>query len=172
MKVGIIRCAATEDYCPGTADFRMLRERSGVFEGVEGDIELIGFTSCGGCPGKRVPLRVRELVKRGADTIVFASCIKKARQSAIPAPSQRGSRTSPPPKRARTSRSSTGRIKKAPEQGLRRFCAHFSIVRLSIPFASNSLKYASMRVLSSFTSSGSVCSRLMSRRASSSARIS
>ena len=64
----------------------MLRERSGVFEGVEGDIELIGFTSCGGCPGKRVPLRVRELVKRGADTIVFASCIKKGTPIGYPCP--------------------------------------------------------------------------------------
>ena len=86
MKVGIIRCAATEDYCPGTTDFKMLRERRGVFEGVEEDIELVGFTSCGGCPGKRVPLRVRELVKRGADTIVFASCIKKGTPIGYPCP--------------------------------------------------------------------------------------
>ena len=86
MKVGIIRCAATEDYCPGTTDFKMLRERRGVFEGVEEDIGLVGFTSCGGCPGKRVPLRVRELVKRGADTIVFASCIKKGTPIGYPCP--------------------------------------------------------------------------------------
>ena len=86
MKVGIIRCAATEDYCPGTTDFKMLRERRGVFEGVEEDIELVGFTNCGGCPGKRVPLRVRELVKRGADTIVFASCIKKGTPIGYPCP--------------------------------------------------------------------------------------
>ena len=86
MKAGIIRCMQTEDYCPGTADFKMLRERRGVFEGVEEDIELVGFTNCGGCPGKRVPLRVRELVKRGADTIVFASCIKKGTPIGYPCP--------------------------------------------------------------------------------------
>ena len=86
MKAGIIRCMQTEDYCPGTADFKMLRERRGVFEGVEEDIELVGFTNCGGCPGKRVPLRVRELVKRGADTIVFASCIKKGTPIGCPCP--------------------------------------------------------------------------------------
>ena len=50
------------------------------------NVELVGFTSCGGCPGKRVPLRVRELVKRGADTIVFASCIKKGTPIAYPCP--------------------------------------------------------------------------------------
>ena len=86
MKAGIIRCAATEDYCPGTTDFKMLRERRGVFEGVEEDIELVGFTSCGGCPGKRVPLRVRELLRRGADTIVFASCVKKGTPIGYPCP--------------------------------------------------------------------------------------
>ena len=86
MKAGIIRCMQTEDYCPGTADFKMLRERRGVFEGVEEDIELVGFTNCGGCQGKRVPLRVRELVKRGADTIVFASCIKKGTPIGYPCP--------------------------------------------------------------------------------------
>ncbi len=76
----------TEDYCPGTADFRAMRSRSGVFEGVAEDIELVGFTNCGGCPGKRVPLRVRELVRRGADTIVLASCIKKGTPIGYPCP--------------------------------------------------------------------------------------
>ena len=77
MKVGIIRCMQTEDYCPGTADFRVIREKKGAFEGIDEDIEIIGFTSCGGCPGKKAVLRARELVKRGADTIVFASCINR-----------------------------------------------------------------------------------------------
>ena len=31
MKIGIIRCRMTEDYCPGTSDFKAIRERSGVF---------------------------------------------------------------------------------------------------------------------------------------------
>ena len=52
MKVGIIRCMQTEDFCPGTTDFRMIREKKGAFEGVEEDIEIIGFINCGGCPGK------------------------------------------------------------------------------------------------------------------------
>ena len=86
MKVGIIRCAQTEDYCPGTTDFRMIREKKGVFEGVEEDIELIGFINCGGCPGKKAVLRARELVRRGADTIVFASCINKGTPIGFPCP--------------------------------------------------------------------------------------
>ena len=77
MKVGIIRCMQTEDFGPGTTDFRMIREKKGAFEGVEEDIEIIGFINCGGCPGKKAVLRARELVNRGADSIAFASCIQK-----------------------------------------------------------------------------------------------
>lgn len=44
---------------------------------MEGEIEVIGFVSCGGCPGKKAVTRAAEMVKRGADTIVLASCITK-----------------------------------------------------------------------------------------------
>ena len=77
MKLGIIRCMQTEDYCPGSVDFASLRERRGAFAGLEGELELVGFVSCGGCPGKKAVLRARELVRRGADVIAFASCIQK-----------------------------------------------------------------------------------------------
>ncbi len=80
MKVGIIRCMQTEDFCPGTTDFRMIREKKGAFEGVEEDIEIIGFINCGGCPGKKAVLRARELVNRGADSIAFAPVSKKGRR--------------------------------------------------------------------------------------------
>jgi predicted metal-binding protein len=45
----------TEDYCPATTDFKIIRERSGVFSGIEEEIEIVGINSCGGCPGKRAP---------------------------------------------------------------------------------------------------------------------
>lgn len=65
MKVGIIRCMQTEDYCPGTTDFRMIKEKKRAFENVNEDIEIIGFCNCGGCPAKKSVLRARELVRRG-----------------------------------------------------------------------------------------------------------
>lgn len=77
MKVGVIRCMQTEDLCPGTTDFKVVKEKKLAFEGVEGEIDVTGFVSCGGCPGKRAVARAAELVKRGADTIAFASCITK-----------------------------------------------------------------------------------------------
>ena len=43
MKVGILRCMQTEDFCPGTMDFRMIQQKQGAFHGVNEDIEIIGF---------------------------------------------------------------------------------------------------------------------------------
>ncbi len=86
MKLGIIRCMQTEDYCPGTADFKAVREKTGAFAAVTEEIEIIGFCSCGGCPGKKAVLRARELVKGGADAIAFASCIHKGTPIGYPCP--------------------------------------------------------------------------------------
>lgn len=86
MKLGIIRCAQTEDFCPGTADFKTIQAKAGAFAGLTEPIELIGFVNCGGCPGKKAVLRAKELVKRGADTIAFASCIKKGTPIGFPCP--------------------------------------------------------------------------------------
>ena len=86
MNVGIIRCLQTEDLCPGTTDFRIIRERKGIFQDVSEEINLIGFINCGGCPGKKSVLRAKELVHRGADTIAFASCIQKGTPMGYPCP--------------------------------------------------------------------------------------
>lgn len=77
MKVGLIRCMQTEDICPGTTDFKVMKEKKLAFANVEEDIEIIGVNTCGGCPGKRAVFRATEMIKRGADTIVLASCITK-----------------------------------------------------------------------------------------------
>lgn len=69
MKIGIIRCRATENYCPGTTDFKSLKIKNGSFSTLEGELELVGFVSCGGCPGKEAVLRAKELVRRGAECI-------------------------------------------------------------------------------------------------------
>ena len=88
MRVGIIRCMQTEDHCPGTADFKEVRDRKGAFGEVpEGEsIEIVGFCNCGGCPGKKAVFRARKLVDAGADTIAFASCIQKGTPIGYPCP--------------------------------------------------------------------------------------
>lgn len=77
MKVGLIRCMQTEDMCPGTTCFKVMKEKKLAFEGIEEEIEVIGVNTCGGCPGKKAVTRAAEMVRRGADTIALASCIKK-----------------------------------------------------------------------------------------------
>ena len=47
MKLGIIRCLQTEDFCPGTGCFRALREKNGALADIEEEIEIIGFIDCG-----------------------------------------------------------------------------------------------------------------------------
>jgi predicted metal-binding protein len=85
MKIGIIRCQQTEDLCPGTADFKAVKARKGAFESIE-ESEIMGFVSCGGCPGKRAVLRAKNMVERGAEVIAFTSCISKGTPIGFPCP--------------------------------------------------------------------------------------
>jgi predicted metal-binding protein len=75
-KVGIIRCQQTEDMCPGTSDFAVTSKGKLAFKEF-GQVEIIGFVSCGGCPGKKTVPRAKMMIDRGADIIAMASCIKK-----------------------------------------------------------------------------------------------
>lgn len=77
MKTGLIRCLQTEDICPATTCFKVMAHKKLAFAGINEDIELIGMNTCGGCPGKKAVTRAAEMVRRGADTIVLASCITK-----------------------------------------------------------------------------------------------
>lgn len=85
MKVGVIRCQLTEDMCPGSTDFKVAREGTLAFEET-GPVEIIGFVSCGGCSGKKAVTRAKMLVDRGAEAIVFASCMKKGNPIGSPCP--------------------------------------------------------------------------------------
>lgn len=86
MKIGLIRCMQTEDMCPATTCFKVMKEKKLAFDGVSEDIEVIGVNTCGGCPGKKAVTRAAEMVKRGADTIVLASCISKGTPIGFPCP--------------------------------------------------------------------------------------
>ena len=77
MKIGLIRCMQTEEMCPATRCLDAMRRKKDAFAGVEGGLELVGVTTCGGCPGKKAGLRAALLVRRGAQAIALASCITK-----------------------------------------------------------------------------------------------
>ncbi|MCT4636567.1 MAG: CGGC domain-containing protein [Bacteroidales bacterium] len=75
-KIGIIRCLQTEDYCPGSTCFAVAKNGKKAFEEY-GEVSVVGFITCGGCPGKRAVMRAKMLVDRGAEAIAFASCISR-----------------------------------------------------------------------------------------------
>lgn len=85
MRVGIIRCLQTEDMCPGNTDFKVAKEGKLAFADI-GPVEIVGFVSCGGCPGKKAVTRVKMMVDRGAEAIVFASCMRKGNPVGYPCP--------------------------------------------------------------------------------------
>ena len=79
MKVAIIACQKmVEMGCPGkeacVSCFKAINEKSGAFERYK-DVELVAFTTCGGCPGKRFPMRIKLLkTAAGAEAIHIANC--------------------------------------------------------------------------------------------------
>jgi predicted metal-binding protein len=72
-RIGIIICDRYRQ-CAGGKCFRALREREGAFSRYKGmEVELVGFTTCGGCPGGNVEYAPAEMKKNGADIIHFAT---------------------------------------------------------------------------------------------------
>ncbi len=73
-KIGIIICDRYRD-CGGGKCFRALRERQGGFSGyaAEETLELIGFSSCGGCPGGNVESVPAEFLKNGCNVVHLAT---------------------------------------------------------------------------------------------------
>lgn len=84
-KVGIIRCRETEELCPGSACFTVCAGGRQAFAEY-GVCEIVGFVSCGGCPGKHAVSRVQLLIDRGAEIVAFASCINKGTPIGFPCP--------------------------------------------------------------------------------------
>lgn len=63
-----------------------MQDKKLAFEDITDDVTLVGVNTCGGCPGKNAVTRAAEMVKRGADTIVFASCIFRGTPIGFPCP--------------------------------------------------------------------------------------
>ena len=87
MKLGLIRCKQTQDMCPGSTCFTVFDYKMFEFDKFEGEeVKVLGVNDCGGCPGKRAVPRAEEMIKRGVDTIVFASCISLGTPIGVPCP--------------------------------------------------------------------------------------
>lgn len=85
MNIGVIRCLQTEDSCPGTGDFTAAAKGSGAFATL-GSCTIIGFVTCGGCPGAKAAARARVLMARGAQAVALATCITKGSPGGSPCP--------------------------------------------------------------------------------------
>ena len=73
VKIGIIICHRYHT-CGGGKCFRSMKNREGAFSIYKNmDIELVGYSTCGGCPGGNVEYVPGEMKKNGAEVIHFAT---------------------------------------------------------------------------------------------------
>ncbi len=74
MKIGIIICERYKS-CGGGKCFRAVRERRGAFSVYSADqpLEVVGYSTCGGCPGGNVEDVPAEMKKNGAEAIHLAT---------------------------------------------------------------------------------------------------
>lgn len=73
VKIGIIICDRYKS-CAGGKCFRPATNREGAFSLYKGmDIEIAGFTTCGGCPGGNIEYAPEEMKKNGITHIHFAT---------------------------------------------------------------------------------------------------
>ena len=72
-RVGIIICNRYHT-CAGGKCLRALYNREGAFSIYKGRVvELVGFTTCGGCPGGNIEYAPEEMKKNGAQVIHLAT---------------------------------------------------------------------------------------------------
>ncbi|MDY6792205.1 MAG: CGGC domain-containing protein [Thermodesulfobacteriota bacterium] len=72
-KIGIIICDRYRR-CAGGKCLRSLRNREGAFSRYKGiEVELVGYTTCDGCPGGNVEYAVEEMKGNGAQAIHLAT---------------------------------------------------------------------------------------------------
>jgi len=73
VKIGIVICDRYRN-CAGGKCLRSLKNREGAFERYKNqEIELVGYTTCGGCPGGNIEYAPEEMKKNGVDIIHFAT---------------------------------------------------------------------------------------------------
>ena len=73
-RIGIIICDRYRS-CGGGKCFRALRNREGAFSiyAKNESVEIVGYTSCGGCPGGNIEYAPEEMKNNGAEVIHLAT---------------------------------------------------------------------------------------------------
>ena len=75
VKIGIMICDRNRK-CIGNKCFKAINERDGQFMNYPKDdlIEVVGWMTCGGCPGERLEYAPADMKKYGAEVVYLASC--------------------------------------------------------------------------------------------------
>jgi predicted metal-binding protein len=74
-RIAIVRCETVSEVCPGVACFKAFNSRHAHFQEYNDDCEIIGYFTCGGCPGRRVSRLVEKLADHGLDAVHLSSCM-------------------------------------------------------------------------------------------------
>ena len=74
MRVSIIICDRYKS-CAGGKCFRALQKREGAFDiySKNEPLDIVGYTSCGGCPGGNIEYSPEEMQKNGVEAIHLAT---------------------------------------------------------------------------------------------------
>ena len=73
VKIGIIICDRYHT-CAGGKCLRAVRAREGAFAAYKDrEVELVGYTTCGGCPGGNIEYAPEEMKKNGAEVVHLAT---------------------------------------------------------------------------------------------------
>lgn len=71
-KLGIIICERYGD-CAGGKCFRSLHDREGAFSIYKEELQVVGYATCGGCPGGNIEYATEEMKENGAEVIHLAT---------------------------------------------------------------------------------------------------
>lgn len=73
VRLGIVICDRYRR-CAGGKCFRSLRDREGAFSRYSGrEVELVGYTTCEGCPGGNIEYAIEEMKGNGAEVVHLAT---------------------------------------------------------------------------------------------------
>ncbi len=74
--IAIVVCERTSEACPATACLLSFQGRKVKFKEYDSDARLVGFFSCGGCPGRRISRLLNNLNKSvKIDVVHLGSCM-------------------------------------------------------------------------------------------------
>lgn len=74
-KIAVVRCDIVSETCPGVACLKSFNKRKVHFSDYGQDAQIIGFFTCGGCPGRRIFRLTDSLLKHGLDVVHLSSCM-------------------------------------------------------------------------------------------------